>query len=173
MTLFSNNIRYKPLSVPDYRSQDRFNRQLQGFSSFAGISHWQTGSRYDPNFKQYYSDRGHTIRSRVVVGLFNNLRDAVSRGFSDTVSRIVEKRRLHLAVRQLSVLNDRALKDIGVTRDDIASIASGAVTIEQINQRRRALTVSSSHLGSRAKPSLVKIDGENTPAQEYSLDQAA
>ncbi|MGB5706023.1 MAG: DUF1127 domain-containing protein [Arenicellales bacterium] len=33
------------------------------------------------------------------------------------------------AVRELSSLNERALKDIGIMDGDIASIASGAVTV--------------------------------------------
>jgi hypothetical protein len=61
------------------------------------------------------------------------------------------------AVRELCSLNERALKDIGITHGDIASIASGAVTVRRINQRRYALAVSRVRLVKETKPPTVKL----------------
>ena len=79
-------------------------------------------------------ERGRTIRSKSVAGLFSKLSSSVSR-FIERVKAGTEKRR---AVAQLSRMNVHLLRDIGLTINDVENLSSGLISLDDLTARRTA-----------------------------------
>ena len=63
--------------------------------------------------------RGLEIRSNSVHGVFAAIKSAIAGRFDDYRARLQERRDL----RSLMAMNDRLLKDIGITRGDLMAVA--------------------------------------------------
>lgn len=155
------------------RYRDRFNRQLQGYSVFTGLPHWQIDARYDSRAMHVYAERGRLVRSHTIVGAFKKSLESAQSAGRLLLDWVSERRRLQQAVRELSCLSERTLRDIGITRHDIANIASGSVTIAQTNARRHAPVSRSVRLVSKSKTTGDRGDRIKTVKPILSLDRAA
>jgi uncharacterized protein YjiS (DUF1127 family) len=173
MKLFNNVISNGPLNVSNTRYGDRFNRQLQGYSVFAGLTHGQVEARYDSRAIHIYAERGRLARSQTIVGVFKKSLGSAQYAGRRLLDWISERRRLHRAVRELSSLNERTLRDIGISRHDIATIASGSVTVAQINARRHVPASRSVRLISEVITPRDRGDRFKTVKPALSLDRAA
>jgi len=75
---------------------------------------------------------GREIRSRSFLDVIAKIKSSVQKYFEDSKA---EARR-HQAVKDLSQMNDRLLKDIGLSRDDLYDIGNGSTNLEELNARR-------------------------------------
>ena len=155
------------------RTWDPFNRRLQGFAVFTGTPHWHTGITYQPDRITVYAERGRRARSKVIVSAIAHLRLSVMNRFRDGLAWISERHRTKLAVQELSPLSARMLEDIGVTRHDIASLAAGTVTVEQINARRHVQKSPRVRLVPDRTPADSSVTRMNAPARQQVMDRAA
>ena len=79
-------------------------------------------------------DHGLAIRSRSVGGVFSALKSALARRLRGFRARARERRDL----RRLMSMNDRLLKDIGITRGDLMAVEMGAASLADLNAERQA-----------------------------------
>ena len=161
------------LNMQSADSRNQIIRQLQGFSVFTGTAHWHSGVKLDSDTIHCYAERGRLARSKAVVGAFANVWDTVISVFQNAAAWVSERYRTRLAVKELSSLNTRMLKDIGITRYDIALLASGTVTVAQINARRQMQKPRRVRLVPKTTLAHSKIHREKTAGWHPVLDQAA
>lgn len=173
MKLFNNAISNGPLNVSNTRNRDRFNRQLQGYSVFTGLPHGQIDARYDSDAIHVYAQLGRLARSQTIVGAFRKSLESAQYAGRRLLDWILERRRSHQAVRELSSLSERTLRDIGISQHDIATIASGSLTVAQINARRHAPASRSVRLISEVKTPRDRGGRFKTVKPILSLDRAA
>jgi len=76
--------------------------------------------------------QAHKIRSRSFLGLIAKIKASAQQYIED--SKAGARRRQ--AIKDLSQMNDRLLKDIGLNRDDLYDIGHGATNLEALNARR-------------------------------------
>jgi len=95
-----------------------------------GLNHHfidQFGSNHSAHQRQ-----AHEIRSRSFLGLIAKIKASVQQYIED--SKAGAKRRQ--ALKDLSQMNDRLLKDIGLNRDDLYDLNHGSTNLEALNARR-------------------------------------
>ena len=88
----------------------------------------------DP-FGSYHSAhqrRAHKIRSRSFLDLVAKIKNSVQRYFEDSKT----KARNRQVIKDLRQLDDRNLKDIGLSRGDLYGIDDGSTDLETLNARR-------------------------------------
>ena len=107
-------------------SQEQFRKQLSSWQAMIGAPDWNrqplTADEYG-----YYEHRAKKIRSQTFSEIFRAL-----------VDRVHAHRQQRENIRELTALSDRELTDIGITRADVYGVASGVITVEEINQTRDA-----------------------------------
>ena len=161
------------LSHPVSGAGGQFIRQLQGLAVLTGTSHWQTGVKFEPHSIPPYVERGRRARSKVFVGTIKHLGGTLTKIFRNLVASISERRRTRQVVKELSSLSARVLEDIGITGHDIAALAEGNVTVEQINTRRHSHILRKIRLVPCPSNSPGSGQTENASEQHPSLDKAA
>ena len=77
---------------------------------------------------------GRAIRAKSVASLISVIRDRISNAISTYKVRALQRRGLS----ELSRLDDRLLKDIGLTRGDLIAVELGHATLEDLAPQRRA-----------------------------------
>jgi uncharacterized protein YjiS (DUF1127 family) len=95
-----------------------------------GLSHG--GGKIDYRAAEQHA---RAIRAKSIIGLFAAIKQRI--GIAIEAYRVRAQARRDL----LTMLNlsDRMLKDIGLTRGDLASIQYGVVTLKQLDAERKAL----------------------------------
>lgn len=79
------------------------------------------------------AQRGRTIRSKSVIALYRLIKAQLGSAISHYRERATQRRQL-VALKQL---DDRMLKDIGLSRGDVIAVELGQVTLEQLDAQRR------------------------------------
>lgn len=145
---------------PDYAAQRELVGRLAVLNGLIGNPVSPSTPVLDRNRIEQASLHGRHIRSKVFTA-------AIGKGYRLTasfISSLWEKRRQRYILRQniaeLRSLNDRTLRDIGVFPGDIAALAVGDKTAEEINQRRSVsdstgVRLVSSKQGTRSGSDLV------------------
>ena len=90
----------------------------------------------DP-FGSYHSThqrRAHEIRSRSFLDLVAKIKNSVQKYIEDSKT----KARNRQAIKDLRRMNDRFLKDIGLSRGDLYDIDNGSTDLETLNARRNS-----------------------------------
>jgi uncharacterized protein YjiS (DUF1127 family) len=77
---------------------------------------------------------GRAIRAKSIIALFA----AIKQRISVTVEAYKERTQARRDLLTMLNLNDRMLKDIGLTRGDLASVQYGVVTLQQLDAERKA-----------------------------------
>ena len=103
--------------------------------------------------------RSHRARSRAFTRVIGRAARAVLALLKSAVDRYAKHRLFRQNVADLKALDDRTLRDIGISRGDIAAIASKAVTIQRVNEEREQL----------ARPALKLVAGTNSQAGAVSV----
>ena len=80
------------------------------------------------------AQNAHTIRAKSITALYRLIKDQVTNAISSY--RAHSNKQLQVAA--LAKLDDRLLKDIGLSRGDIYAVQSGGVSMEQLESARRA-----------------------------------
>ncbi len=83
---------------------------------------------------------GRTIRARTVASLISLFKDRISNAISTRRARALKRRGL----AELHRLNDRLLKDIGLTRGDLVAVELGHTTLAELTPLHRAGNVDES-----------------------------
>jgi len=78
--------------------------------------------------------RGLEIRPTSVHGVFAAIRSAIAGRIEVYRARVQERRDL----RRLMAMNDRLLKDIGITRGDLMAVEMGATSLTELHAERQA-----------------------------------
>ena len=105
----------------------------------ASIVDAYTGNGLNRQFIDQYSSNysarerhSHEIRSKSFLKLVSRIKTSVQAYFEN--SKAEAKRRQ--ATKDLFQLNDRLLKDVGLTRDDLYAIGQGSTSLGALNARR-------------------------------------
>ena len=77
---------------------------------------------------------GRAIRAKSIIALFGAIKQRIGVAVEAYRVRGRARRDLH----RLQNLSDRMLKDIGLTRGDLASVQYGVVTLKQLEAERKA-----------------------------------
>ena len=80
---------------------------------------------------------GRVIRAKTVASLVNLIKGRISSTISTYRTRVLQRRRL----AELRRLDDRLLKDIGLTRGDLVAVERGHITLAELSPLRRASRV--------------------------------
>jgi uncharacterized protein YjiS (DUF1127 family) len=94
-----------------------------------GLVH--TGGRIDYAAAEH---RGRTIRAKTVAAVLSLIKGQISNAISTYKVRARQRRGLS----QLSRLDNRLLKDIGLTRGDLIAVELGHATLEDLAPQHRA-----------------------------------
>ena len=94
-----------------------------------GLSH--SGRKIDYRVAERH---GLAIRAKSIIALFGAIKQRI--GVAVEAYRVRAQARRDL--QKLRNLSDRMLKDIGLTRGDLASVQYGAVTLKQLDAERKA-----------------------------------
>jgi len=87
----------------------------------------QFGSNYSAHERQ-----GHEIRSRSFLDVVAKIRASVQHYIEESKTEAKRRR----AIKDLSGMNERLLKDIGLSRNDLYDIEQGSTSLEALNARR-------------------------------------
>ena len=93
-----------------------------------GLVH--TGSRIDYTAAEHH---GLAIRAKTVAALIGLIKDQISNAISYLRKRASQRRGL----AQLSRLDDRLLRDIGLTRGDLVAVERGQTTLAELAPAHR------------------------------------
>ena len=88
-------------------------------------------NQYSSNYSDH-ERHAHEIRSTSFLALVSRVKSSVQEYFEH--SKAEAKRRQ--ATKDLFQLNDRLLKDIGLTREDLYAIGQGSTSLGALNARR-------------------------------------
>ena len=77
-------------------------------------------------------ERGRTIRSKSVAGLFSKLSNSVAKFIEKSKARAIEQR----GIEQLSRMNGHLLRDLGLTSNDVDNLHSGLISLDDLEARR-------------------------------------
>ena len=80
---------------------------------------------------------GRNIRSRTIVNFFRSITQRIATSVDRYQVRVQQKRNIN----QLYQLNSHLLRDIGLTNEDLGSVARGEVSLEQLNGKRQGDSV--------------------------------
>ncbi len=94
-----------------------------------GLSH--RGGKIDYRAAEHH---GRAIRAKSIIALFGVIKQRIGAA----VDAYKVKAQARRDLQKLLNLNDHMLKDIGLTRGDLASVQYGGVTLEQLDAERRA-----------------------------------
>lgn len=78
-------------------------------------------------------DHGRAIRAKTVAALISSIKDQISNAISNFRERALQRRGL----AQLSRLDDRLLRDVGLTRGDLVAVERGHTTLAELAPVRR------------------------------------
>jgi uncharacterized protein YjiS (DUF1127 family) len=79
------------------------------------------------------AQRGRTIRAKSIIALYSLIKDKLGNVISNYRERAMKRRQLV----DLAQLDDRLLKDIGLSRGDVFAVELGQVTLEQLDAQHR------------------------------------
>ncbi len=94
-----------------------------------GLSHG--GGKIDYRAAEQHA---RAIRAKSIIALFAAIKQRISVAVEAYRVRV----QAHRNLQTLLNLSDRMLKDIGLHRDDLASVQYGAVTLKQLDAERKA-----------------------------------
>ena len=119
----------------------------------------QYGSNYSAHKKH-----SHEIRSRSLMDLAVKIKSAVKIHIDDSKTEARKRQ----ATKQLIQLNDRLLKDIGLTREDLYEIGQGSTSLGALNARRnfKAGTVEQSQVTGQVSSRVRSIESANQAQYE-------
>ena len=95
---------------------------------------------------------GREIRAKSVLAWFASIKHRIGQVISNYHVRANNRR----AINEISNLNDRSLRDIGIERYELAQLRAGLITLEELDASRRSSQVDSV----QALQSPVRIDKE-------------
>jgi len=78
------------------------------------------------------AQRGRTIRAKSIIALYSLIKDKLGNVISNYRERTQKRRQLV----DLAQLDDRLLKDIGLSRGDMIAVELGQVTLQQLDAQR-------------------------------------
>ena len=93
-----------------------------------GLSH--NGDRID---YAAAAQHGRTIRAKSIIALYGLIKAQLGKAFSNYRERAAQRRQL----ADLAQLDDRLLKDIGLSRGDMIAVELGQVSLGQLDVQRR------------------------------------
>ncbi len=132
-----------------------------------GLNHHfvnQFGSNHSTHERQ-----AHEIRSRSFLDVIAKIKSSVQQYIED--SKVNSRRRQ--AIKDLSQMNDRLLKDIGLSRDDLRDIDNGSTNFEALNARRNRSTDSFRRNQTSAKISSSVRSIESANQAQYETKKCA
>ncbi|MCZ6578163.1 MAG: DUF1127 domain-containing protein [Gammaproteobacteria bacterium] len=107
--------------------------------AIASIVDANTGNGLSRDFiNQFNSDHSaheqyaHEIRSRSFLDVIAKIKTSVQKYIEDSKAEA----RIRQAIKDLVQMDDRFLKDIGLSRDDLYDIDQGLTSLEALNTRR-------------------------------------
>ncbi|RLA13123.1 MAG: hypothetical protein DRQ59_06035 [Gammaproteobacteria bacterium] len=107
---------------------------------------------------------GREIRSRSFLDLVAKIMASVQKYIEDSKAEAGRRQ----AIKDLSQMNDRSLKDIGLSRDDLYDIKHGSTSLEALNARRNrsADSLRLNHTSSKISSSVRGIESANQAQYE-------
>jgi uncharacterized protein YjiS (DUF1127 family) len=79
------------------------------------------------------AQHGRTIRAKSIIALYRLIKAQLGKAFSNYRERAAQRRQL----ADLAQLDDRLLKDIGLSRGDMIAVELGQVTLQQLDAPHR------------------------------------
>jgi uncharacterized protein YjiS (DUF1127 family) len=79
------------------------------------------------------AQHGRTIRAKSIIALYRLIKAQLGKAFSNYRERAAQRRQL----ADLAQLDDRLLKDIGLSRGDMIAVELGQVTLQQLDAQHR------------------------------------
>jgi uncharacterized protein YjiS (DUF1127 family) len=79
------------------------------------------------------AQHGRTIRAKSIIALYRLIKAQLGKAFSNYRERAARRRQL----ADLAQLDDRLLKDIGLSRGDMIAVELGQVTLQQLDAPHR------------------------------------
>jgi uncharacterized protein YjiS (DUF1127 family) len=79
------------------------------------------------------AQHGRTIRAKSIIALYRLIKAQLGNAISNYRERAMQRRQL----ADLAQLDDRLLKDIGLSRGDVIAVELGQVTLQQLDAQRR------------------------------------
>jgi uncharacterized protein YjiS (DUF1127 family) len=79
------------------------------------------------------AQHGHTIRAKSIVAVYRLIKDQVGHAISSYRASVRKQRQ----IAALAQLDDRLLRDIGLSREDVFALQAGQATLEQLDAERR------------------------------------
>jgi uncharacterized protein YjiS (DUF1127 family) len=79
------------------------------------------------------AQHGRTIRAKSIIALYRLIKAQLGKAFSNYQERAAQRRQL----ADLAQLDDRLLKDIGLSRGDMIAVELGQVTLQQLDAQHR------------------------------------
>lgn len=76
---------------------------------------------------------GRAIRGKSIIALYRLIKAQLGKAFSNYQERAAQRRQL----ADLAQLDNRLLKDIGLSRGDVIAVELGQVTLQQLDAQRR------------------------------------
>jgi len=113
---------------------------------------------------------GRTIRAKSIIALFGAIKQRI--GVAVEAYRV----RAHARRNLQTLLNrsDRLLKDIGLTRGDLASVQRGVVTLKQLDAERKAShQVAGQHVTTSTRVEKVNQEREAVNQELYAEAKCA
>ena len=119
-----------------FEQQQAFKRQLGGFGALGGVPHWQMDNHLDSAAMERHLANARKIRANTLRNSLGGLGSALGKVWSNHLEKQKTRRNLH----ELSSLSDRNLRDIGVSRGDVSALVAGALSVNEFNAQRHALS---------------------------------
>jgi uncharacterized protein YjiS (DUF1127 family) len=79
------------------------------------------------------TQHGRTIRAKSIIALYRLIKAQLGKVISNYRERAAQRRQLVT----LAQLDDRILKDIGLSRGDVIAVELGQLTLQQLDAKRR------------------------------------
>jgi uncharacterized protein YjiS (DUF1127 family) len=79
------------------------------------------------------AQHGRTIRAKSIIALYRLIKAQLGKAFSNYRERAAQRHQL----ADLAQLDDRLLKDIGLSRGDMIAVELGQVTLQQLDAQHR------------------------------------
>lgn len=136
----------------DYATQRELGGRLAVLNGLIGNPGWQPMGGYNREQMEAAGRRGNRLRSSAFTSALGRGTKALAGLARKAAIRYREYRLVRRNVAELKALDDRTMRDIGITRGDISAIAARAVSVSQVNAHRKAL----------GRPALKLVTGDES-----------
>ena len=140
-------------SIVDANTNQGYTRQIIGSSQARVVDH---------------IERGRHIRSKSIADLFGKISSAVSTFIEHAKARAENRK----AVEQLLRMNDHMLRDIGLNYNDVKSLDSGLISLDDLAERRQSNQASAKSMSRIRKSTLDSSIREIESANEDCFELA-